>query len=559
MKIPALLFSFILFFITFVSPVSAQTSNATIPNNQHNNIQTITIDILSSVSCQLTGVDPIKPKQGCIGIIDQAEGKLGFLPKSNGGGAIGAMGNMISVLYTPPLHTADYFQNLAHNFGIVKPAYAQGTGFEGLKPLIGLWTAFRNIVYLIFVIVFVVIGLAIMLRIKIDPRTVMSIQNQIPKIIVGLVLVTFSFAIAGFLIDLMYTSIYLGGNVIVSSNSKLNSSNVTDLVSAPNPFAAANRSVGLAGVLEKPSTAVGGVLKDNFFNNPYGRVLSGIIGGILASQSEAITKSVVNTIQDIATKPNAKGFLNKIFTTVTNLATKIPIPQISIPAGLINTVVTSGLTRTAAGFAGGWIFGDEILGFAATFIVFIILMIAMLFALFRLWFTLLMAYIMILIDVILAPFWIIGGLIPGSPVSFTGWLRDIVANLAAFPVVIMMFLLGKVFQEALGDGNINHFVPPLIGDRITSDAIKSFISLGIVLITPNIVNIIKTALKAPKLDLAGGVFKSIGVGVGVPIGAIKSAAGAYTASRYNPVTGEQFEGEQARKGRFGRIFTRFIR
>src|SRR3989338_11081239 len=116
------------------------------------------------------------------------------------------MSNMISMLYAPPIHTSDYFQSLANNFGIVKNANAQtkGTGFDGLKPLQNLWEAFRNIVYLLFVIVFVVIGLAIMLRIKIDPRTVMTIQNQIPKIIIGILLVTFSFAIAGFLVDIMW-------------------------------------------------------------------------------------------------------------------------------------------------------------------------------------------------------------------------------------------------------------------------------------------------------------------------------------------------------------------
>ena len=89
-----------------------------------------------------------------------------------------------------------------------------GTGFDGLKPLLPLWTVFRNIVYILFVLVFVIIGVAIMLRLKIDPRTVMTIQNQIPKLIIGILLVTFSFSIAGFLIDIMYTSIYLIGGAV---------------------------------------------------------------------------------------------------------------------------------------------------------------------------------------------------------------------------------------------------------------------------------------------------------------------------------------------------------
>ena len=199
-------------------------TNPDVPNNLHNWTQNVMIEVMSALTCQLAGVDPINPKQGCLGI-DSASGKIGFLPSPQtglpanalhrqvqAGGAIGFMGNMIATLYTPPLHTADYFRDLASNFGINKKAYAEntgGTGFQGLTPLIGIWSAFRNIVYLLLVVIFVVIGLAIMLRVKIDPRTVMSIQNQIPKIIIGILVVTFSFAIAGFLIDLMWVFIYL--------------------------------------------------------------------------------------------------------------------------------------------------------------------------------------------------------------------------------------------------------------------------------------------------------------------------------------------------------------
>lgn len=44
----------------------------------------------------------------------------------------------------------------------------------------------------------------IMLRVKISPQAVMNLQNTIPKIITILILVTFSYAIAGLMIDLSY-------------------------------------------------------------------------------------------------------------------------------------------------------------------------------------------------------------------------------------------------------------------------------------------------------------------------------------------------------------------
>jgi len=43
-----------------------------------------------------------------------------------------------------------------------------------------------------------------MFKVKISPQAVISIQSALPKIIITLILVTFSYAIAGFLIDIMY-------------------------------------------------------------------------------------------------------------------------------------------------------------------------------------------------------------------------------------------------------------------------------------------------------------------------------------------------------------------
>ncbi|MBI4096287.1 MAG: hypothetical protein HY425_01075 [Candidatus Levybacteria bacterium] len=535
-----------------------QDNNADVPNNPHYSTQSTVIEIMSAITCQIAGIDPINPKQACLGV-DQATGKIGFLQKAGlpdealakSGGAIGAMGNMISLLYTPPLRTADYFQNLAGNFGIAKSAFAQttGTGFEGLRPLMGLWTAFRNVVYLVFVIVFVVIGVAIMLRIKIDPRTVMTIQNQIPKIIIGILLVTFSYAIAGFLIDMMYTSIYLVGNIITSSDSKNIDPAITHKVAtAPNPFAAANRSVGL-GVAFKSSTAVGSELKDIFYT-PGGIIFSSVVGGfagnfIIPALNKIGTAQALNA-NDIV--ENAKNGLKKIGSSLGKTSgglgsilggalgtAAIPIPGLGTIAGAtIGSVIGNFITGAAVGA----LTLPIIIPGIATLVVFLILFIAMLVALFRLWFTLLMAYIQILLDVVFAPFWIIGGIVPGSPISITGWLKDIIANLAVFPAVIAMLLLGKVFQDAIGDGNVNHFVPPLIGDRISPEAIKGFISLGIVLITPNILNIIKTAIKAPKVDT--GLGKAIGAGTGVFGGAAKSLAGATSSYLIgDPLTGKK--------------------
>lgn len=83
-------------------------------------------------------------------------------------------------------------------------AQAVGSGFNALKPVQEMWRSFRNVSFGLFVLVAITFAFMVMFRIKLSPQTVVSVQSALPKIIVSLILVTFSYAIAGFLIDLMY-------------------------------------------------------------------------------------------------------------------------------------------------------------------------------------------------------------------------------------------------------------------------------------------------------------------------------------------------------------------
>ena len=138
----------------------------------------------------------------------RAASQLGL---ESSGGAVGTFGNLIAHLTTqPPAHTATYVADVLQNSGLVSPAYAQqGAGFSALEPVLPVWKAFRNIAYFGFVLVFIVIGFMIMFRAKINPQTVISIQAAFPQIVITLILITFSYAIAALMIDLVYLIIYL--------------------------------------------------------------------------------------------------------------------------------------------------------------------------------------------------------------------------------------------------------------------------------------------------------------------------------------------------------------
>lgn len=121
------------------------------------------------------------------------------------GSALGFLTDSIISMYgNPPASGAYYARHVLENAGLAEPAHAQGVGYSGLKPLLPLWTTFRNISYLILVIILVAVGFMIMFRMKINAQTAITIQTALPNIIITLIVITFSYAIAGLLIDLMY-------------------------------------------------------------------------------------------------------------------------------------------------------------------------------------------------------------------------------------------------------------------------------------------------------------------------------------------------------------------
>lgn len=125
-------------------------------------------------------------------------------------GTLYGIGKLIGLMYENKVaNTQTYVAYLLESAHVTPKAYAQGLGFSSLNPILELWKAFRNIAYMFFVILFIVIGFMIMFRQKIGGQAAITAQRAIPSIIVSLILVTFSYAIAGLLIDLMYVVMFL--------------------------------------------------------------------------------------------------------------------------------------------------------------------------------------------------------------------------------------------------------------------------------------------------------------------------------------------------------------
>ncbi|OGY19056.1 MAG: hypothetical protein A2900_00920 [Candidatus Chisholmbacteria bacterium RIFCSPLOWO2_01_FULL_50_28] len=207
-------------------------------------VQAIVSGVGNSLGYGGAGDPTIAQKPGAIGFAAAMIGKL--------------MGNL-------PISSHDYVQYVASKMNIAQPAYAQGTGYSVLSPLIRVWSAFRNIAYLAYVLIFIFIGFMIMFRAKLDPQTVVNVQNSLPKLVITLLLITFSYAIAGFMVDLIYLGIYI---LIATFDS--------------------------AGLLGEPTIALNRLLTQNLFELVFKAGLWRLTANAAQSVQELISSALAN-------------------------------------------------------------------------------------------------------------------------------------------------------------------------------------------------------------------------------------------------------------------------
>lgn len=494
----------------FAQTTQPQTNPATyalpntdpgVPQNQHTLAQTTLINILGAIACQLTGIDPIDPLHGCLGI-NPDTGRLGYASSAPSapqiGGLLGVAVDGIGAMYTPTFGSGEYMQYLSSNFGIVKHAYAAGSGFDALKPVLELWKATRNIAYFLLIIAFIFIGVGIMLRIRIDPRTVMTIQNQIPRVIIAIILITFSYAIAGLMIDLMWAGTYVGINAITAQNNP----------SMPGCGSGSLNSYATSQIVQDPISFVNkvfiencGVTKSGLFD--FSKNIAGNIVGL--------EKGLIMTFLLGPDAVNAKCDVGK---AAGKFAITAVSPIFSAFSGSKDD--TTNLGQCAFnGFVGTF------MTWLTSIVWFLIVFVVIMITLFRVWFELLKAYALVLIYTILAPIFIVINLLPKRPLGFERWIRVYFANVAVFPSVVFMFLLAREFIEIFKHptAETGQFVPPLVGNPGVGN-FGAILAFGILLMTPQLLSLLREKLGVPPVKQASAALGAVAAGgavVGAPV------------------------------------------
>lgn len=129
-------------------------------------------------------------------------GREGLLTRADRGVRMAMIGPQVNI----PDHLARQWVPGYDGPGTEQRIYAADIdGYTFLQQYVGLepiWEMSRNIAYAGFVITIIVSGFMIMFRQKIGGQTSVNIMNTIPSVLIGLIVVTFSFAIVGFIIDI---------------------------------------------------------------------------------------------------------------------------------------------------------------------------------------------------------------------------------------------------------------------------------------------------------------------------------------------------------------------
>jgi preprotein translocase subunit SecG len=423
----------------------------------------------------------------------------------------GFITNLIVLPYAnPPASGVYWAYSGLQNAGFVPKTYAaEGIGFSAIKPFMDIWKVFRDISYMLLVLVLIAIGFMIMFRAKINPQTVISVENSLPKIVVALLLITFSFPIAGFLIDLMYISI--GIIAVFFSNVQ-------------------NPPTWFAGQPQE-------ILKKFYFStsnnimeliNPFyqSRVwqLSGAIFGILPD----ILKQIISAAVLIVVPPIK---LLSVILSVVTLGKIKPISETTffIPkikeglekAGLSTDIV--GIIIALFILVVEYILIGPLYTIAGVLVIFLILCLSLFYMFFRIFFMLLYSYIQIILLIFFSPVILAAEMIPGKS-TFSSWVKNLLLNLATWPLLIIMILISQILlNQPPSQGNF--WLPPFLLS-INPEYIRIIISMGILFMTPDLIRALKemTGVKPISLGLNFGAFTA---GAGAIVGGALGAAGQF--------------------------------
>lgn len=441
----------------------------------------------------------------------------------------GGLGNLLTFTFVnPPASGVEYVYNGLQKSGFIPQAYAaEGVGFASVKPLLPIWKIFRDIAYLVIVIVMVAIGFMIMFRMKLDSQTAIGIQNSLPKIVISLILITFSFAIAGFLIDLMYLIMAICISALASPN---------EVGALQNQYLGATPATIIDGAIAVDEVIPGEVMEivvpgwSKFIDIwplpfKFGSTLL-TVGGTaysLLSILPSIVSTLLALVGGVGTIILAEKLVS-LFREVTGITTGIGALTFNLGglvSGGLNTIVI--IVVFIIGFI-----------FAVPLIMMLLIFFTVLFLFFRVFFMLFTSYLKILLLIIFAPLYMLLEALPGQEAA-SQWFKNLFGELMSFPIVAILLIVANklgttILQTIIVNtatdltnlSNAKQFFSPPFLYGLNQEAYAFLVGMGIVFLIPDLVKAFKDMIGVKEMGikfglstfLAGGTV-AVGGGVGL--------------------------------------------
>lgn len=503
-----------------LSPTSSQLSTSYIPSLSPHTASLAIYNFGHAMSCILVGYSPIAP---CLEykFITDTQGMVRSVPylsnTNTSNGLLGMSMSMIGeVIGNPPVNSSLFIADLGEQIGI-KSASAQvaGSGSGVLAPIFKLWEVSRNISYLAMILIFVIVGLMVMFRQKLNPQTVVTIQMALPGLVIGLVMITFSYFLASLISDMAFVGTNLVGYYfslaqdpgktpagLVQPNGQednvltifsrftgiLNFWNIKGALDSIFPYLVKPDKPGIVLIPQAPATS---------FTSPTG-ILGGIAQNLLSSGVQIVDLDPAHALSILATM----------------LAVQLVLPFGGMFGGggqaiaaAIPALISSFDSKILIAYSFSWI-----------------AMIILIYSMLKLLLKLINNFLSIIFLTIAAPFIFLAASIPGRQKLVTDWAENMLCNVLAFPAVFAVFyfaayILGPENKDPLfaisnSVSVSNGATFPLLGG-FKLDLLKTLLAYGALLSTPSIPDIICKEVGKPSQSgglLAGAIGGAIAGG-----------------------------------------------
>ncbi len=339
--------------------------------------------------------------------------------------------------------------------------YFPGLGYNLLRPVQQFWSLNRNIAYSLLIIFVIIVAIMILFRRSLDGQNLITLTNALPRIALSIILITFSYGLSGFFIDIITIGANFTQAVLVSTPGSPGYNTIWNSYIE----SGTNRFIPIVDQLvddEKTPGKIAVQIDDIYVS----------IWGIFGTANLNIASPEGGGDDQIDIIPTNAGPTNPYYNFVAGFLT------------LFNQTDSDGLNVVST-------LGQNILYAVFVFAAFA--------ATVRLFFALLRAYITLLVYPIISPFIFLAVSIPSMSFKvITHYINSMLSSALAFVAVYAMFLFIIIITyEPTIQENLT-YIPPLLGynsdPALGGRIVKTLIGFGMFLITPMIPGQIKELL-----------------------------------------------------------------